>query len=98
MADEHVKSPAARDDDRDGARSPDRRNARAALALFAVYLALYAGFMAINIIDPAAMATKVMGGVNLAIVYGFALIVAALVLALAYMAICRRNARQGGGR
>ena len=45
-----------------------------------------------------------MAGVNLAVVYGFGLIVAALVLALVYMLLCRaegaagRRRGQRGGR
>ena len=96
MAEEQVANPEAKNEPDDQAL--DRRNARAALGLFAVYLVFYAAFMALNIIDPAMMATQVAGGVNLAIVYGFGLIIAALVLALAYMAICRRNAGRGGAR
>lgn len=69
----------------------DRRNARYGLALFVLYLAFYAGFMALNVIDPVGMARPVLLGMNLAIVYGFGLIAAALVLALVYMALCRRG-------
>lgn len=71
----------------------ERRNARYGLLLFAVYLALYAGFMALNVVDPVAMARPVWLGMNLAIVYGFVLIIAALALALVYMVLCRRPAR-----
>ncbi|MDX2051840.1 MAG: DUF485 domain-containing protein [Polyangiaceae bacterium] len=72
--------------------SPTRiqRNARYGLILFVVYLALYAGFMAVSVLGPREMAVPVLFGMNLAIVYGFVLIVAALVLALVYMALCSR--------
>jgi uncharacterized membrane protein (DUF485 family) len=65
------------------------RNARNGLALFAVYLALYAGFMALTAFDPPRMARPALGGVNLAVVYGFGLIFGALVLALVYMFLAR---------
>jgi uncharacterized membrane protein (DUF485 family) len=65
------------------------RNARYGLILFVIYLALYAGFMVLSAFAPERMGRPFLGGVNLAIVYGFGLIVAALVLALVYMALCR---------
>jgi uncharacterized membrane protein (DUF485 family) len=67
----------------------ERRNSRYGLVLFAVYLALYGGFMAMNVADPSAMKRRVLLGINLAIVSGFGLIVAALVLAIVYMVLCR---------
>lgn len=66
-------------------------NTRIGLILFAVYVVLYAGFMALSAFRPAAMSKPFAGGANLAVVYGFALIVAALVLALLYMRICRKS-------
>lgn len=66
-------------------------NARIGLVLFAVYVALYAGFMALSAFRPAAMSKPFVGGANLAVVYGFALIGAALVLALIYMGLCRKS-------
>ncbi|HEY3968760.1 MAG TPA: DUF485 domain-containing protein [Planctomycetaceae bacterium] len=71
------------------------RRARLGLLLFAIYFALYAGFMLINVFDPRLMETTPFAGVNLAIVYGFGLIIAALLLALVYAWLCRRR---GGGQ
>ena len=65
------------------------RNARYGLWLFAVYVVLYAGFMGLSAFEPQLMSKTPFGGVNLAIIYGFGLIVAALVLALIYMVLCR---------
>jgi uncharacterized membrane protein (DUF485 family) len=65
-------------------------NARAGLWLFGAYLALYAGFVGLSAFAPELMAKTPFGGLNLAVLYGFALIVAALILALIYMAACRR--------
>jgi uncharacterized membrane protein (DUF485 family) len=65
------------------------RNARNGLMLFALYVALYAGFMFLNAFAPERMKQPVLAGVNLAIIYGMGLIVAALVLALVYMQLCK---------
>lgn len=65
------------------------RNARYGLILFAIYVAMYGGFMLLSALRPDVMASRPFGGVNLAILYGFALIAAALVLAVIYMALCR---------
>jgi uncharacterized membrane protein (DUF485 family) len=54
------------------------------LKLFALYLAAYGVFVALNAFWPDVMKTPVVAGVNLAIVYGFGLIVGAFVLALIY--------------
>ena len=65
------------------------RNSRYGLWLFGLYLILYGGFMGLAAFAPQLMAKAPFGGVNLAILYGFGLIVAALVLALVYMVLCR---------
>lgn len=53
--------------------------------LFLAYLAVYAGFVWIAAFSGTKLASRPFGGVNLAIVYGFLLIVAPLILALAYL-------------
>jgi uncharacterized membrane protein (DUF485 family) len=73
-------------------------NARAGLVLFFIYLAFYAGFMGLAAFAPQAMGRPVLAGVNLAITYGMALIVGALVIAALYMAACSHNARRYGER
>jgi uncharacterized membrane protein (DUF485 family) len=65
-------------------------NTRLGLGLFAVYVAFYAGFMALSAFSPVLMRRPVLAGANLAVVYGFALIAAAIVLALLYMRLCRK--------
>ncbi len=67
----------------------DRFNARLGIALFVLYLAFYAGFVLINAFRPDWMDTIVAAGLNLAVVYGFALIVFAIVLSLIYGVCCR---------
>ena len=66
-------------------------NTRAGVILFFVYVLFYGGFMALSAFKPELMSQPFLGGVNLAIVYGFALIIAALALALIYMKICRKS-------
>ena len=50
--------------------------ARLGVRMFAFYTVFYAGFVAINLLSPPTMATIVVAGLNLATVYGMALIVA----------------------
>jgi len=69
-------------------------NARWGLALFCVYLVFYGVFVALSAFAPQVMAREFFAGVNLAICYGLALIVAALVLALVYMVVVRAEARR----
>lgn len=66
---------------------------RADLALFAVYCVLYAGFMVLVAFAPDVLATRVLGGVNLAVAYGMGLILAAVVLAAVSTYLHRRKAR-----
>jgi uncharacterized membrane protein (DUF485 family) len=72
------------------------RNARIGLALFGVYLVLYAGFVLLAAFSPATMERTPAAGVNLAVWYGFGLIAAALVLALLYGWLCRNSASEPG--
>jgi uncharacterized membrane protein (DUF485 family) len=65
------------------------RNSRIGLILFFAYLAFYVGFVLLAAFSPATMARTPYAGVNLAIWYGFALIIAAFILALLYGVLCR---------
>jgi uncharacterized membrane protein (DUF485 family) len=77
---------------RPGGRDPAAPyKARLGIRMFAVYTVFYAGFVAINLLSPPTMATVVFAGLNLATVYGMALIVMALVQALIYNVLCRRK-------
>ena len=64
------------------------RNARIGMILFVIYLLLYGGFVFVNAFAADAMEATPIAGVNLAILCGFGLIVAALILALIYGALC----------
>jgi uncharacterized membrane protein (DUF485 family) len=59
--------------------------------MFLLYALVYAAFVAINIMEPLWMKAIVFWGLNLAVVYGFFLIVFALVLALIYTRLCSRE-------
>ncbi len=71
--------------------------ARLGVQMFAIYTVFYAGFVAINVISPPTMGTIVVAGLNLATVYGIALIVLALVQALIYNVMCRRKEAEFAG-
>jgi len=51
--------------------------------LLAVYVIAYGGFIGVTVTAPGLLAMRVAGGVNLAVVWGFALIALAFVVALA---------------
>jgi uncharacterized membrane protein (DUF485 family) len=62
----------------------NNRVSRIGLLLFAIYLVLYGGFVLLAAFSPQTMELMPLAGVNLAIWYGFGLIVAAFLLALVY--------------
>jgi len=66
----------------------ESRNARLGLFLFGFYLLLYSGFVLLNAFSPETMETTPVAGINLAILYGFGLIVTAIVLSLLYGLLC----------
>jgi uncharacterized membrane protein (DUF485 family) len=67
------------------------RNTRIGMLLFGVYLAFYSGFVGLAAFSPETMEATPLAGVNLAIWYGFGLIIAAIVLALIYGVACRKQ-------
>ena len=73
------------------------RNARRGLLLFLIYCLLYGGFVALTSLAPQLMQQPVawLGGVNLAVAYGMALILVAFLLAIIYMISCS-DARSEG--
>jgi len=62
----------------------ERQRSRLGFLLFSIYFVLYGVFVLINAFRPDWMQVQPLGGVNLAILYGFGLILAAFVLALIY--------------
>ena len=66
--------------------------------MFLVYALIYVGFVAINVSNPVLMEKVVSMGLNLAVVYGFGLIIFAIVLALIYNAMCTKKEKELEGK
>lgn len=66
-------------------------NTKLGLILFLIYLIFYSGFVFISAFSPQTMELTPVKGVNLAILYGFGLIVAAFVMALIYGLMCKSD-------
>lgn len=74
----------------------EARNSRMGLVLFFIYAAIYAAFVIVAAFRPQVMKQTPLWGVNLAILWGFGLIVGAFLLAILYGWLCRAtNAEQG---
>ena len=63
-------------------------SSRYGLILFFVYLTFYGGFVVINAFAPESMEKPLLSGLNVAIVYGFGLIIGAVVLSAVYGVLC----------
>lgn len=87
-----LDAPPPSDEPRDHAS--ERHNARLGLVLFAVYLAAYAAFVGVSAFAPSVMDATV-GRLNVAVVYGLALIGGAVLLAVVYAMLCRTPAGVG---
>lgn len=70
---------------------------RLGLIMLAIYGVIYIVFIVINVASPKTMGVIVVGGLNLAIIFGFALIVIAFLLALAYNWACTRHEKSFEG-
>jgi len=57
--------------------------------MFVCYCLFYASFVYLNLARPLSMEITVFAGLNLATVFGFTLIIVALLQALVYDALCR---------
>ncbi len=66
--------------------------------MLAVYGLVYLVFMLINVFAPRAMGAMVFLGLNLAIVYGFGLILLAFVMAIIYNSACTKHEVEVAGR
>ena len=70
---------------------------RLGVQMFVFYALVYAGFVLINIISPILMEKKIVFDLNLAVVYGFGLIILSLVMALIYNVLCVRKEKALNG-
>ncbi len=66
------------------------KKAKLGVMLFFIYTVTYAGFVAIGLIKPEWMGLESLGGQNLAVVYGFGLIILAIIMGFIYNSICTR--------
>ena len=64
---------------------------RIGLYMFLLYSLVYFGFVVINIVKPVLMEKIIFAGLNMAVVYGFGLILLALFLALIYNSLCTKE-------
>ena len=62
--------------------------------MFIIFALVYAGFVIINVVNPLMMEKIVFFGLNLAVTYGFGLIVFAFILGLIYNRICARKEKE----
>ncbi|MFQ3549376.1 MAG: DUF485 domain-containing protein [Armatimonadota bacterium] len=62
--------------------------AKLGIWMFLLYAIFYVGFVVINLYNPLLMEKIILFGLNLATVYGFSLIIVALILALIYDKMC----------
>ncbi|MBE3075849.1 MAG: DUF485 domain-containing protein [Actinobacteria bacterium] len=67
---------------------------RLGLINVAVYGAVYLVFMILNVASPKTMGLILVGGLNVAIVYGFALIILAFIMAIIYNLACGRHEKE----
>jgi uncharacterized membrane protein (DUF485 family) len=65
--------------------------AKLGVYLFIFYTLVYAGFIFINVVSPKLMGITVVAGLNLACVYGFGLIVLAIIMGLIYNYLCSQQ-------
>jgi len=73
-----------------GVDHASERKSKLGMKLFIIYLLIYAGFVVIGLTDPEIMGKHLFEGQNLAIIYGFGLIVLAIVMGFIYNYACTR--------
>jgi uncharacterized membrane protein (DUF485 family) len=65
--------------------------AKLGIKLFWLYCIIYMGFVGVAVFAPDTMKTPVLAGTNLAIIYGMALIIFAIILGLLYNHACTKK-------
>jgi uncharacterized membrane protein (DUF485 family) len=66
------------------------KKSKLGVILFIFYTLIYSGFVVIGLTKPELMGEELIGGQNIAIVYGFGLIVLAIVMGFIYNFFCTR--------
>ena len=64
------------------------RKSKLGVILFIAYTLVYGGFVVLELVNPELMDSHILGKQNLSIVYGFGLIVLAMVMGFIYNALC----------
>ena len=64
------------------------KKSKMGIRMFLLYFVIYAGFVAINTLKPKLMGKIIFMGLNLAVLYGFGLIIFAIILGLIYNKLC----------
>lgn len=75
----------------------EKRKSRLGLTLFAIYTLIYAVFIYINVSHNNLMSISV-GGLNVAIVYGFSMIIVAFIFAAIYSLCCTKMEKESNVR
>ena len=65
--------------------------AKLGVYMFFFYVIIYAGFIVINVASSKLMELILFAGLNLAVVYGFGLIVLAIVMGIIYNNLCTKK-------
>jgi len=73
-----------------GTDNAAEKKAKLGVILFFVYTIIYAGFVIIGLTMPELMGLELIGGQNIAIIYGFGLIVLAIVMGFIYNYFCTK--------
>ena len=71
---------------------------RLGVQMFFVYALVYVGFVLINITKPVLMEKEIILGLNMAVVYGFGLIILSMIMALIYNYLCVRKEKALNGK
>ena len=66
------------------------KKASLGVKMFIVYTLVYSGFVIIGLTKPELMGLELIGGQNIAIIYGFGLIILAIVMGFIYNYFCTK--------
>ncbi len=92
----HSRSESNRSNARESLLDSEVFNQRIGLRLFALYSVFYGGFVFVNAFAADWSDWEPIEGLNLAVLWGFALILLALLLAMIYGAVCRTDTSNTG--
>lgn len=76
----------------------EAKNSRIGLVLFIFYATIYAAFVVVAAFRPDLMKMTPLWGVNLAILWGFGLILGAFILSILYGWLCRSTSPASSGK